>query len=149
VEAQIGQTTEISQDFSLWSNAGSKYSRGNLFVIPIKDSLLYVEPIYLEAANAAIPEVKRVVVVYGDQIAYKSTLGDALEELFGATGGADKTGNMEAEGDNGGEQNLTKDDYIRKAQEAYNNAQSALKEGDWAAYGNYMDKLEEYLKKIA
>ena len=42
-----------------------------------------------------------------------------------------------------------KDDYIRKAQEAYNNAQSALKEGDWAAYGNYMDKLEEYLKKIA
>ena len=149
VEAQIGQTTEISQDFSLWSNAGSKYSRGNLFVIPIEDSLLYVEPIYLEAANAAIPEVKRVVVVYGDQIAYKSTLGDALEELFGATGGADKTGEMEAEGDGSDSQSLTRDDYIKRAQEAYNNAQKALKDGDWAAYGNYMDKLEDSLKKLA
>ena len=83
VEAQIDQNTEISKEFSLWSSSGSKYSRGNLFVIPIEDSLLYVEPVYLEATNSSIPEVKRVIVVYGDNIAYEATLAEALTSMFG------------------------------------------------------------------
>ena len=74
IEAQIDQNTEISKEFSLWDSNGSKYTRGNMFVIPIDDSLLYVEPVYLEATNSSIPEVKRVIVVYGDEIAYESTL---------------------------------------------------------------------------
>ncbi len=145
VEAQIDQNTEISQDFSLWSSAGSQYSRGNLFVIPIKDSLLYVEPVYLEASNSAIPEVKRVIVVYGDKIAYESTLGDALQELFGDNGGAD-TSQTVKKGD--GDKSKSQMDYIREAQEAYSDAQSALKEGDWSAYGKQMDKLESALNHL-
>ena len=58
VEAQIDQNTEISKEFSLWDSSGSKYSRGNMFVVPIEDSLLYIEPVYLEATNSSIPEVK-------------------------------------------------------------------------------------------
>lgn len=146
VEAQIDQNTEISQDFSLWSSAGTDYSRGNLFVIPVNDSLLYVEPVYLEASNSAIPEVKRVIVVYDDQIAYESTLGDALAELFGSTGGADES----EEGEEGGSGTvMTKDDYIKAAQEAYDKAQEALKNGNWAEYGEYMKKLEQNLNKLS
>jgi uncharacterized membrane protein (UPF0182 family) len=73
VEAMIDQSTEISKEFSLWDSSGSAYSRGNMFILPIEDSLLYVEPVYLEATNSSIPEVKRVIVVYGDKIAYEST----------------------------------------------------------------------------
>ena len=148
VESLIQQNTEISQDFTLWSQSGSTYSRGNLFVIPIKDSLLYVEPIYLEAANSAIPEVKRVVVVYGDQIAYESTLGDALDSLFGSTGGATTKKNSKSSSSSSSSSN-SKSDYIEKAQTAYDQAQSALKDGDWSAYGKYMDQLSEYLKKLS
>lgn len=151
VEAQIDQDSKISQDFSLWSSSGSKYSRGNLFIVPIKDSLMYVEPVYLEASNAAIPEVKRVIVVYGDTIAYESTLGDALTKLFGANGGADKSENTvggNASSNNNQNSKKTKGDYIKQAQKAYDKAQDALKKGDWTAYGKYMDELSEALKKL-
>ena len=83
IEAQIDQNTEISKEFSLWNSSGSKYSRGNMFVVPIEDSLLYIEPVYLEATNSSIPEVKRVIVVYGDNIAYEATLAEALNSMFG------------------------------------------------------------------
>jgi hypothetical protein len=147
VEAQIDQNTEISKDFSLWNSAGTDYSRGNLFVIPVNDSLLYVEPIYLEASNSAIPEVKRVIVAYDDQIAYEPTLSGALEELFGSNGG---TEDEKSEGGEAGEsKQKTQSDYIKAAQEAYDNAQEALKEGDWAAYGKYMDELSKNLSKLS
>ena len=147
VEAQIDQNTEISQDFSLWSSAGTDYSRGNLFVIPVNDSLLYVEPVYLEASNSAIPEVKRVIVVYGDTIAYEPTLGDALKELFGDNGGADESGDVKVKTSSG--EKKSKNDYIQDAQSAYDNAQKALKDGDWAAYGKYMDQLSDALGKLS
>ena len=150
VEAQIDQNTEISKEFSLWNSSGSKYSRGNLFVIPIEDSLLYVEPVYLEATNSSIPEVKRVIVVYNDEIAYESTLADALNSLFGeGSAHESKTGEEAKEDQNGnGDKELSKTEIIQKCQEAYDNAQDALKEGNWEKYGKYMDELEKYLNKL-
>ncbi|MDD6155093.1 MAG: UPF0182 family protein [Eubacteriales bacterium] len=149
VEAQIDQNPEISQDFSLWSQSGSKYSRGNLFVVPVKSSLLYVEPIYLEASNSAIPEVKRVAVVYNDKIAYKSTFGDALKELFGTSGGTTTSDSAASGGGKSGSGgSKTRDDYIKDAKKAYDNAQDALKSGDWSKYGKYMDQLEKDLNKL-
>lgn len=147
IEAQIDQNTEISQDFSLWSQAGSKYSRGNLFVVPIENSLLYVEPIYLEASNSAIPEVKRIVVVYGDKIAYKPTLGEALESLFGEGIGLEKStkGNSSKETKT---KEMTLTDYIKNANSAFDNAQKALKKGDWTQYGKNMDELSKALHKM-
>lgn len=151
VEAQIDQSTEISKEFSLWNSAGSVYSRGNLFVLPINDSLLYVEPVYLEATNSPIPEVKRVIVAYKDKIAYEATLAEALNSLFGEGSGDKYSGNKaKKSGDkkSGGEKKQSQAEIIKKAQTAYDNAQKAQKNGEWAEYGRQMNELEKYLKKL-
>lgn len=147
IEAQINQNTEISSDFTLWSSKGSSYKRGNLFVIPIESSLLYVEPVYLEAENSAIPEVKRVIVAFDDKIAYEPTLGEALDALFGE--GTSDEDEPSQEGGSGEGQTETKSDLIKKAVKAYDDAQAALKNGDWSKYGEYMDELEEALNKLS
>ena len=141
IEAQIDQSPEISKEFSLWNSSGSSYSRGNLFIIPIENSLIYVEPVYLEATNSSIPEVKRVIVAFGDKIAYEPTLAEALDSLFG-----DGTGNTGGGGGTGGE--LTQAQLIEKAAAAFENAQKAAQAGDWASYGKYMDQLESYLTQL-
>ena len=148
IEAQIDQNTEISKEFSLWDSAGSTYKRGDLFVIPIGTSLMYVEPVYLEASNQAIPEVKRVIVAYQDRIAYESTLSDALVSLFGS--GYDDGLNGSVSNGNGGSSSgpETKASLIKKAQNAYDKAMNAQQSGDWAAYGKYIDQLETYLNKL-
>lgn len=87
IEAQINQDAEISKEFSLWNNSGSTYSRGNLYVLPVNGSLLYAEPIYLEASSGSLPEVKRVIMYYGDKLAYESTLAECLDKLFGPGSG--------------------------------------------------------------
>ena len=143
IEAQIDQNTKISQDFSLWSQAGSTYSRGSLFVVPINDSLLYIEPIYLEASNSAIPEVKRVIVAYEDKIAYEPTLEAALESLFGG----ENVSNDKPDTKTSSEKQSVKD-YIKKANGAYQEAQEALKSGDWKTYGEKMTELEKALKGL-
>ena len=87
VESKINQDADISKEFALWNNSGSTYSRGNMFVIPVEDSILYVEPVYLYASTGSLPEVKRVIVFYNEQIAYESTLAECLDTLFGAGAG--------------------------------------------------------------
>ncbi len=157
IEAQINQNTKISQDFSLWNNAGTAYSRGNLFVIPVNDSLLYVEPIYLNASNTAIPEVKRIIVAYGDRIAYEETLSAALVSLFGSgvskdddsstsesSGSSDGSSVDTSEVDETSDQNA----LIQQATEAYDNAQAALTNGDWVSYGQHMAELQEALDAL-
>ena len=152
VEAQIDQNTDISKDFSLWKSSGSTYSRGNLFTIPIEDSLLYVEPVYLEASNSSIPEVKRVIVVYKDEIAYETTLAEALNSLFGEGSAHDSKGSQDAaqpSGSGNSDQTLTQAQLIEKAQTAYDKAQDAIKDGKWDKYGQYMDELEKYLNMLS
>lgn len=149
IEAQINQNTEISADFTLWSSKGTTYSRGNLFVIPIEDSLLYVEPVYLEAAASAIPEVKKVIVAYGDKIAYENTLGEALASLFGDEADATDSGAGGTDESAGESGTKTQSDWIKQAADAYDNAQKALQSGDWAKYGKYMEELEEALNQLS
>ena len=151
VEAQIDQNTEISKEFSLWNSSGSKYSRGNMFVVPIEDSLLYIEPVYLEATNSSIPEVKRVIVVYGDNIAYEATLAEALNSLFGEGSATESEGSEEADGESsvGGDKALSQTEIVNKAQEAFENAQQAQQDGDWAKYGEYLNELDKYLNMLS
>ena len=160
IEAQIDQNTKISQDFSLWHNAGTAYSRGNLFVVPVEDSLLYIEPIYLEASNTAIPEVKRIIVAYGDRIAYEPTLREALVSLFGSEvqeAGVPVSDDGEAganDGDNDGAGSTTpsggdQDSLVQNAVNAYSQAQEALQNGDWVSYGQHMAELEEALNSLS
>lgn len=144
IEAQIDQHTEISKEFSLWNSSGSTYTRGNMFVIPIEDSLLYVEPVYLEASNSSLPEVKRVIVAYGDRIAYEATLGEALDSLFGSGSGAQLAPDDKEPGQQG-EEELSMANIISLANEAFKNATAAQQSGDWATYGQYLKQLEKYL----
>lgn len=151
VEAQIDQNTEISKEFSLWNSSGSSYSRGNMFVVPIEDSLLYIEPVYLEATNSSIPEVKRVIVAYGDKIAYKPTLAEALNSLFGEGSAEESPGSgKEGEASSGGSKEaLSQTEIVTKAQEAFDNAQKAQQNGDWAKYGEYLNELDKYLNMLS
>ena len=149
IEAQIDQKPEISSDFTLWSSAGSKYSRGNLFVIPIESSLLYVEPVYLEAANSAIPEVKRVIVAYDNKIAYEPTLEEALNEIFGNETGDEVVdqGDTSSSADKKPEK-MSQKDLIKKASEAFKAAQNALQNDNWTEYGKQMDIVQKNLEKL-
>lgn len=146
VEAQIDQNSEIAKEFSLWNSSGTTYRRGDMFVIPVNNSIMYVEPVYLEASNQAIPEVRRVIVAYGDKIAYASTLDEALENLFGD--GAGNTGSTSSQAASSGNSGASKDELIAKAKEAYDNAIKSQKEGDWKAYGEYLDQLSGYLDQL-
>ena len=157
IEAQIDQNTEISKDFTLWASNGTTYRRGNLFVIPINTSVLYVEPVYLEAQNSSIPEVKRIIVVYKDQISYGETLADCIIKLFGYDINEDSETKPDDssiinpdDGEDGSESGeMSQAELIAKAQEAFEKAQEAQKEGNWAAYGTYLDQLEDYLNQLA
>src|SRR5271166_172967 len=82
IEARINQNTEISQQISLWNQMGSRVIRGNLLVIPIENSLLYVSSLYLRAETGQLPELKRVIAVYGDRVVMEETLAGALVALF-------------------------------------------------------------------
>lgn len=164
VEAQIDQNTEISKEFSLWNSSGTQYRRGNLFVIPIETSVLYVEPVYLEAQNSSIPEVKRIIMVYKDQIAYEETLSECLIDLFGTSSISGVTGEDELDidvdpdegqddgntgNDKGDIGSMTQDELIQAAAKAFDKAQKAQQNGDWAKYGQYLADLEEYLNELA
>lgn len=167
VEAQIDQDPNISKEFSLWSQRGSTYLRGNMFVIPVEDSLMYVEPIYLQADNdSSLPEVKRVIAVFNDNIAYEATLGDALKTLFGREIGelafvgeidadpaeVEAAENGEAPEGETAESGTavagSQEELIQKANEAFNNAVSSQQNGDWAAYGDYLKELQQYLEAL-
>ena len=82
IEARINQNTEISQQISLWNQMGSRVIRGNLLVVPIENSLLYVSPLYLRAKTGQLPELKRVIAAYGDRVVMEETLAGALAALF-------------------------------------------------------------------
>ena len=84
IENRIGQDTVITEQLALWGRGGSIVIRGNLLLIPIGKSILYVEPVFLEAETGGIPELKRVIVVAGEQIAMEVTLEESLAAIFGA-----------------------------------------------------------------
>ena len=157
IEAQIDQNTEISKEFSLWNSSGTQYRRGNMFVIPINTSLLYVEPVYLEASNSSIPEVKRIIMAYDDEIAYEETLAECLIALFGdeAEEGVGSDGETQAPDGEGGQtgtdapDKMSQSELIAAAAKAYEKAIDAQREGNWAGYGKYMDELEKYLNELA
>lgn len=151
IEAQIDQNTEISKEFALWNSSGTKYRRGNMFIIPINTSVLYVEPVYLEAQNSSIPEVKRIIMAYNDEIAYEETLAECLVSLFGdgAEEGVNEAGTGESLNGEQTSEEMSQAELIAAAAAAYENAVEAQKKGDWASYGKYMDELEKYLNKLA
>ena len=91
IEARIDQNAQLSGQFTLWNQQGSHVRRGHLLVIPIGRSLLYVEPIYLQAVNSPMPELRLVVLATQDRLAYGANFDEALSNLFGEAAKAPTT----------------------------------------------------------
>jgi hypothetical protein len=140
VEAKIDQDSDISQQLTLWSQQGSRVTRGNLLVIPIKDSILYIEPLYMQAETGQLPELKRVLVSDGERVVMEKTLKDALEALFGKSRIIEETtGETQAEKIN--------EELIAEAQNYYEEILNSMG-SDWVAFGENFDKLGKVLSKL-
>lgn len=140
IEARIDQNSEISQQLTLWGQKGSTVIRGNLLVIPIAKSILYVEPLYLRAETGEIPELKRVIVSNGSDVVIGQNLEEALGKLFARTF-------KEKEIVITGEEKTLKD-LIKEAAGYYESAQEFSREGNWSKYGEELQKLEQTLKML-
>lgn len=157
-ESRIDQDPTISAQLSLWSQRGSRVIRGNTLVIPVGQSNLYVEPLYLqsESAKSALPELKQVIVSTGSRLVMEPTLEAALTRLFGpqATAtlpspGEQSAGHPPAPPPAEGTLPPPVIDLIRSANAHFERAQQALREGDWARYGEEQRLLQEDLRRLA
>ncbi|MEW6189510.1 MAG: UPF0182 family protein [Actinomycetota bacterium] len=142
IEARINQHPEISRQLTLWGQRGSRVIRGNLLVIPIEQSLLYIEPLYLEAEQTKLPELKRVIVAFSNRIAMEENLETTLRVIFGEREVPRERIKPPQE------EELPIGKLIDAAITHFNEAQERLKAGDWAGFGEEIKKLENYLKKL-
>jgi uncharacterized membrane protein (UPF0182 family) len=151
IESRIDQDTEISQQLSLWDQRGSSVIRGNLIVVPIEESFLYVEPIFLIADEIQIPEMQRVIAATDQDVAMKRTLRQSLNDVLGeqvvetrdqalakmeqAAGAAQAAAPQQVEG-------------LERAKELIQEARQALQNGDFATFGERFDQLEQELEDV-
>ena len=146
---RINQDTEIARQVALWDQGGSQVIRGNLLVIPIEESLIYVMPLYLRAQGGRIPELKRVVVAYQNRVVMEETLDAGLAQLFG--GGAEAArapARVAATPGAAPATNARAADLARRANESYRRALEAQRAGDWARYGDELRRLEDLLRQL-
>jgi uncharacterized membrane protein (UPF0182 family) len=141
IEARIDQDTVISQQLSLWNQMGSKVIRGNLLVIPVEDSIVYVEPLYLRSEQGQIPEMKRVIVAYGDRLAMETSLEASLAKVFGAIA-SPVPPREEA-------QQPPREEAIESARGHYRAALDGLRGGDWTRFASEMEALGKALEGSA
>jgi uncharacterized membrane protein (UPF0182 family) len=149
VAARINQDQVIAPQITLWNQQGSEVIQGTLLVIPLEESLLYIRPLYLRAAGGRIPELKRVIVAYQNQIVMEETLEESLDRLFPRDGrpaaaptaapGAIERPAAPAEAG----------DLAAQANAHYRRAMQAQRAGDWALYGEEIRKLGELLERMA
>ena len=151
IDARIDQDAVISQQLSLWNQQGSRVLRGSLLAIPIDQSLIYVQPLYLAATEqGSLPELRRVIVAYGNQIAMEPTLEQSLGRIFGARVRGDEQAPRPRETVAAGPPLI--DTALRavaqRAWETWQKAQEALRRGDWSGYGQEQKRLEETLRQL-
>jgi uncharacterized membrane protein (UPF0182 family) len=143
---------EVAAALSLLRQGGSDVVLGNLLTLPVGGGLLYVQPVYVRAtANAsAYPLLQKVLVSFGDQIGFDSTLQGALDQVFGGNSGTvtnSNSGTTITSGTTNSSSSLKS--AIASAQAAYNDGLRAQKAGDWAAYGKAQDRLKSALAAVA
>jgi uncharacterized protein len=139
IEGRVDSDPLISQQLSLWDQRGSSVLRGNLLVIPLEDTFLYVEPLYLEAAAGQLPELTRVIVAYADRVAMAPTLEAALLEVFGVVAAAPTAPRSQLPGTEA---------LALEAWDHYQAAQACLEIGDWVCYGEQQSRLELVLRTM-
>ena len=153
IESRINQDTDISKELTLWNQQGSQVVRGDLLVVPVDSSLMYFQPLYLQAeGDAGLPELKRILVAFGDRISMRPTMSEALRHVFGsgsesgtdavvanAAGPATAQTQRAAPPQNDASR-------LRRAVEIYERAQQALRRGDLQEYAREMDELGRVLR---
>jgi uncharacterized membrane protein (UPF0182 family) len=146
VDARIDQDSYISQQLTLWGQRGSQVIRGSLLIIPIESSLLYVQPLYLAAEDkGGLPELRRVILAYENNVVMEENLEIGLRRLFGGRithGKPDKvTGEVEV--------SVPIEGLAREARSTFERAQESLRRGDWQGYGEQIEKLGQILRKMS
>lgn len=139
IEAKFDQDSEISEQLTLWSQQGSSVTRGNLLVIPIENSILYVEPLYIQAETGQLPELKRILVSDGDKVVMEKTLGEALKSLFGE---------YKEKPDEGILEDLNIITLIKNANSYYDSILKSMENKDWSAIGDNLKKLGDTIKRL-
>jgi uncharacterized protein len=162
---RINQDTEISRQLTLWDQRGSEVIRGELLVIPIEESLIYVQPIYLRAEGGTIPELKRVVVAHENRVVMGETLEEGLDALFGSGAGRQTpTGIQDSVSALGANQSVVTGggvapstvqapsgasaELLREAQAHYDRAIAAQRAGNWAEYGREIEQLGAAIRAL-
>jgi uncharacterized membrane protein (UPF0182 family) len=151
IVARINQDAEISRQISLWDQRGSQVRQGNLLIIPIEEALLYIRPLYLRAESGKIPELKRVIVAYENQIAMEETLEASLARIFkGELPERDLASELSVEGTGkaAAAAPAARGNLIQQAKDAYDSAVQAQRQGDWAKYGAELRKLGAIIDEL-
>jgi uncharacterized membrane protein (UPF0182 family) len=144
IDARIDQDAYISQQLTLWGQHGSDVIRGSLLIIPIEDSLIYVQPLYLVAtAKGGLPELRRVIVAYGNDVVMEETLEASIQRLFSGTLPSMR---MAEKGD--AKTVLQPRELSKRALEQLRKAREALRKEDWTAYGKQLKELETTLQEM-
>ncbi|MCR4431877.1 MAG: UPF0182 family protein [Tepidanaerobacteraceae bacterium] len=141
IEARINQDSQISQQLTLWDQRGSRVIRGNLLVLPIDSSILYVRPIFIQGEQSQLPELSRIVVASGEHVVMERTFEAALARIFGESAVEKTVPTVPVE-------EMTAEEQIKRAATLYDEAIKAQREGDWAAYGQKINELGDLLKKL-
>jgi uncharacterized membrane protein (UPF0182 family) len=146
IEALIDQDEDISKDLTLWSTGGSKVIRGNLLVIPIKDSILYIEPLYISADSASsIPELKKILVLYENRVAMENSLEEALLKVIGVN----ITSTAAPIPAGIGTEDMILTELLEDTISHYDKAQEYLKTGDLENYGREMKIVDSLMERLA
>jgi uncharacterized membrane protein (UPF0182 family) len=144
IDARIDQDAYISQQLTLWGQSGSDVIRGSLLIIPIENSLIYVQPLYLVATDrVGLPELRRVIVAFGKEVVMEDTLEAAIQRLFKGRVPAGVKRAVEAV-----EEELSDREFGRRALESLKKAREALRSEDWGGFGRLLERTEELLKRI-
>ncbi len=145
IDARIDQDAFISQQLTLWGQRGSDVIRGSLLIIPLEDSLIYVQPLYLVATDkGGLPELRRVIVAYGNDVVMEETLEASIQRLF--SGSLPSRRMMESGATAAVRQPR---ELGSRALEQLREAREALRKEDWTGYGKHLKELEETLREMS
>lgn len=149
IENRINSDTEISSALTLWSQGGSKVIRGNILIVPVKNSIIYIEPLYMTSNNqSTLPELKQVIVAYDEKIVMKNNLSDALYALFGeiAPSPSDVVEVLPEEEIVIGE--VTYEEAVKAVIDSFSSVKESSANGDWEKFGIYMNELEKAVDEL-
>jgi hypothetical protein len=149
IESRINQDPEISKQLTLWNQGGSRVIRGSLLVIPIEQSLIYVQPLYIASQNGGVPELKRVLAAFENKIAMEETLEKSLLRIFGESQPEQMSARTTDDSASPAGWTAGIRELIAEASRQFDAAQTEQKRGNWAGYGEALKKLEKALAELS